>query len=242
MMALSILGLVFGTTSANVASITSQLSKLLARAPQCKVGYVHNVNYDNSFNIKYSTHLSGSWDIYVSSVWPTLVDTLHHEFEFRNSLASPALEAGSDTVQIVRRVLDDENITVSEAQNILSIRRLSVSYGLYGHYPIHGKIGLYAGSSFGVAKTQYQGLRRHAESLYGIVTQSKIGVSYAITPGLEAYLGYNYRKHHWKYRTDEIYDEDGNSILYDFQDFVFNSHGMELGLKFSIQHHGGVVA
>ena len=224
--------------------ITTQLSKLFLKAPQCRIGYVHNVVYDNSLNLQYSARIGSSWDLYASSIWPAATDRLYHEFEFRTSMAAPVLEEGRGSVlHLIRQVLDDETVTAREAGGVLSVRRLSISYGLYGYYPLGREVSLYAGSSVGMAKVlRYQGLRQYSEDLYGMVTQSKIGLSYPIVPGLEAYVGYNYRKHHWKYKTDTIYDEDGNGVFYDFQDFVFNSHGIELGLKFSIVDHNRTTA
>ncbi|WP_240375229.1 hypothetical protein [Anaplasma marginale] len=239
MAALSVLGLVLGISSMEAGSITAQLNKLLLKAPQCRIGYVHNVVYDNPLHLQYSTRIGSSWDFYASSIWPAATSRLYHEFEFRTSMATPVLEEGrGSALHVIRQVLGDETMTAREAGGVLSVRRLSISYGLYGHYPLGGEVSLYAGSSVGMAKVlRYQGLRQHSEDLYGMVTQSKIGLSYPIVPGLEAYVGYNYRQHHWKYKTDAIYDEDGNSTLYDFQDFAFNSHGVELGMKFSVVHH-----
>ncbi|MGN7661569.1 MAG: hypothetical protein ACTJLK_03005 [Anaplasma sp.] len=238
MVALSVMGLMLGT-SAQLGSIASQFSKLLLKAPQCKVGYVHNVSFSNPLHIKYSSSMGG-WDLYMSSMWPILGRGVYHEIEFRSSLASPVLgekgEPGYSAVRAVRSVLGSANLTVNEAGNVLSVREMSLSYGLYGYYPIAGKISLYAGSSLGAVKIlRYQGLRRHAEDVYGTVTQSKVGISYEFVSGFEAYVGYNHRRSHWKYKTDAIYDDGGNSVSYNFQDFAFGSHGVELGLRFSIQ-------
>ncbi|MGN7678651.1 MAG: hypothetical protein ACTJLL_02725 [Anaplasma sp.] len=226
-------------TSAQLGSIVSQFSKLLLKAPQCKVGYVHNVSFSNPLHIKYSSS-SGGWDLYMSSMWPILGRGVYHEIEFRSSLASPILgekgEPGYNAVRAVRSVLSSADLTVNEARDILSVRGMSLSYGLYGYYPIAGKISLYAGSSLGAVKIlRYQGLRLHTEDIFGTVTQSKIGISYEFVSGFEAYMGYNHRKNRWKYKTDAIYDGSGNSVSYNFQDFTFGSHGVELGLRFSVQ-------
>ncbi|ACZ49284.1 hypothetical protein ACIS_00722 [Anaplasma centrale str. Israel] len=243
MMALSVLGLILGVSSVETGFITRQLNKWLTKAPQCRVGYVYNVGYDNSLNLRYSTRVGSSWDLYATSIWPAVTDRIYHEFEFRSSMATPVLEEGIvGVLRVIQQMLGDADITIREIEDMLSIRRLSISYGLYGHYPLGRKVGVYVGSSVGIAKIlQYQGLRRYSEDIYGIVTQSKIGLSYLIISGLEAYVGYNYRKHHWQYKTDTIRDEDGNGVFYNFQDFAFNSYGIELGLKFSVRRSKAVV-
>lgn len=44
-------------------------------------------------------------------------------------------------------------------------------------------------------------------------------------------IGYNYLKNYWKYDTDKIYDEDGNSVIYHFRDFQLKSHTVFANFK-----------
>ena len=202
------------------------------------VGYTKNVLYNDPFNVGYAWNVK-NWDLHVSIIWSIFSKMYKHGFEFGSSRVSPSLSVcmqnGMNIVNTMRKITGIEDLPASSVEDMLTIREVTASYNFYRHYTVNESLSFYVGSGIGLAKIlQYQGFRKNYEDLYGLVRSVKVGVTHTLSPGLVAYIGYGYRNNSWKYVTDIIYDEDGDSVVHNLQDFEFSSHGLEFGLKFII--------
>ncbi|MEH0831424.1 hypothetical protein [Anaplasma bovis] len=209
---------------------------------QYKVSCAYSLARSEPFGLKYRTHI-GDWDVNIAAMLPIFNGKLYyHELEFNSSKLSPVLSGNEigrsyqrDVIDALLSITGAKHLAIAEMENILSVKELSLSYGLTSYYMIGRATSFYISSAVGLVKiVQYQGFRRYTEDLSGSMMKIKFGISYRIKPGIESYVGYSYRKDFWKYETDIIYDEDGNSVSYAFEDFKFPRYGFEIGVKFLI--------
>ncbi|WP_249548759.1 hypothetical protein [Anaplasma phagocytophilum] len=217
--------------------ISVALPYLKALTPvEYKIGYTRNVVYSDPFNVGYKSQMA-NWEVSASVLWPIFNGKYSHEFELHSAKAVPSLSVdaqhGFSIVKAMRNVYGIHDLAASSVQNMLTIRSRAMSYGFYRYYPLNESSSLYVGTGIGIAKIlQYQGFRRHSEDLFGVVKNFKLGIVHKFSSGLSAYIGYIYRRTSWKYKSDTIYDQEGNSITYDLQNFEFSAHGLNLGIRF----------
>ena len=209
---------------------------------QYKVSYTYNLAYSEPFGLKYRTHI-GDWDVNIAAMLPIFNGkSYYHELEFNSSKLSPVLNGNeidrsyqSDVINALLSITGAKHLTVAEMENMLSVKELSLSYGLTSYYTIGKDMSFYIGSGVGLVKiVQYQGFRRYAEDLRGSMIKIKFGISYRIKSGIESYIGYSHRKDFWRYETDIIYDEEENSVSYSWEDLKFPRHGLEIGIRFAM--------
>ncbi|ANC34193.1 hypothetical protein P029_02190 [Anaplasma phagocytophilum str. Norway variant2] len=202
------------------------------------IGYTRNVAFSDPFNVGYKSQMA-NWSFTASMLWPIFNGKYYHEFELHSAKATPSLSVdtqhGFSIIKVMRNVYGIHDLSASSVENMLTIRSTAASYGFYRYHPINESFSLYVGTGMGIAKIlQYQGFRRHSEDLFGVVKNFRLGIVHKFSSGLSAYVGYTYRITSWKYKSDTIYDQDGNSITYDLQNFEFSTHGLDLGVRFSM--------
>lgn len=202
-----------------------------------KVGYTKNFSYSDPFNVPYEDCME-NWDINSTLLWPVLKGKYNHALEFTSVRASPELlsdtERSGQIIGAMRKISGVDTLSTRAIAEILTIRSKGISYAFYRNYPLSNNINLYLGVGIGLYHiVNFQGFRNHTEDVLGVMKSAKIGMEYGFSSKIGAYIGYNYRKSSWKFRSDEIFDEDGNSIVYDLEDFDFSTHGLEIGMRFS---------
>ncbi|QJC27485.1 hypothetical protein ANPL_01925 [Anaplasma platys] len=223
--------------------ILSDLSALISNAKgllpnDYKLGYTKNFSYSDPFDVPYEGG-ERNWDVSATLLWLVLNGKYYHELEFASLKASPKLfigtERGRKIIDAVRLIWGIDTLSTEKIDEILTIQGRVISYTFHRSYPLSENTHLYFGAGMGLYKViNFQGFRRQAEDILGIMKNVKIGIMHRFSSKIGIYAGYNHRQSSWKFKSDEIYDEDGNSVVYDLEDFDFLTNGLEIGVRFSL--------
>ncbi|QXK91966.1 hypothetical protein HL033_04465 [Neoehrlichia mikurensis] len=203
-----------------------------------KLGYIYNFNQQDSLESEYFHYKKGGKDFYIA-VGNNFKSNFYHELELRYTSTLPELhlishEARNSIIRIMSNI-NNKKLSLFQIKDMLAINKTSLMYKIYNLYNINNKINLYLGYGIGFIKViKYYGLKSQPNNHYGIAIQYNIGILYLLNKKLKAYIGYNFSKNYWKYQTNPIYDEDGNSVLYHFLNFELKSYGVDMGLMFML--------
>ncbi|WP_196492744.1 hypothetical protein [Ehrlichia ruminantium] len=197
----------------------------------CNLG----LNYSDSFKSEYVNYEQFNPDFSIA-IGYRLKNGLFYDLEMRYANIKPALRKLStfeqiDLVDILQRVIG-RSVSLSKAENILAINNITTLANVGYSYIINNEFRGYFSYGIGIGGlVNYQGFKSSLSTYYGISMQSEIGLCYMYNNNMDVCIGYNYLKNYWKYETNRIPDEDGNTIMYHFQDFQLNSHAIFLSLK-----------
>ncbi|WP_156965551.1 hypothetical protein [Candidatus Neoehrlichia procyonis] len=201
-----------------------------------KLGYVYNFNYQDSLKSQYFRYEKGGKDFYII-IGTNFKNNFYHELGLHYTSTFPELysisdEEKSNIIRIMTNI-NSKKLSLFKIKDMLTINKISLIYNIYSLYPVNDKVSVYLGCGIGVIEVlKYYGLKSKIGNHYGIVMQYNAGVSYLLNRKLKVYLGYNFSKNYWKYQTNSIYDEYGNSVLYHFLNFELRSYGLDMGLVF----------
>ncbi|CAI27839.1 Hypothetical protein ERGA_CDS_03870 [Ehrlichia ruminantium str. Gardel] len=200
-----------------------------------KGNYNLGINYSDSFKSEYVNYERLSPDFTVA-IGYKLQNGLFCDIEMRYANIRPMINKLSnfehiDLLNILQRITN-HNVSLSKAENILTINAITTLINVGYSYIFNDKFRGYFTYGVGIGGLlNYQGFKSSLSTYYGISMQSEIGVCYIYNSKIDVCIGYNYLKNYWKYETDRIPDEDGNTVMYNFQDFQLNSHTIFLGLN-----------
>ncbi|MGN7619204.1 MAG: hypothetical protein ACTJLM_05105 [Ehrlichia sp.] len=188
-----------------------------------KGGYNFGVSYSDSFRSEYVDYKQVNVDL-ATAIGYVIQSGFFYEFEVRYANIKTAIQKLSDfekidLINIFQRILD-EKVYVSKIESMLEINSVTALINCGYNYVINNKLVGYLSYGVGVGGVlNYQGFRNSAASHYGISMQSEIGLCYLYNGKASLCAGYNYLKNYWKYDTNKIYDEEGNTVMYHFQKF-----------------------
>ncbi|AAZ68412.1 hypothetical protein [Ehrlichia canis] len=200
-----------------------------------KGGCNFGVNYSDSLKSKYVNYERLNIDIN-TAIGYKLKNNFFYEFEVRYARIKPAIQElvdfeKMDLVDILQRIIGKKTY-VSKIENIFEINNVTALINFGYDYIINDKLTAYLSYGVGIGGLfNYQGFRSNTATHYGISMQNEIGLCYTYNKKMSLCIGYNYLKNYWKYDTDKIYDEDGNSVIYHFRDFQLKSHTVFANFK-----------
>ena len=193
------------------------------------------MSYSDSFKSEYVDYKQVNVDL-STAVGYRIRNGFFYEFEVRYANIKPALQKLSDfekidLINVFQRIIN-KKVYLAKIENILEINSITTLINCGYDYVINNKLAAYISYGVGIGGIlSYQGFRSNPANHYGISMQSEIGLCYLYSKKVSLCMGYNYLKNYWKYDTDKIYDEEGNALIYNFQDFQLNSHVMFVSFK-----------
>ena len=198
----------------------------------CNLG----IGYSDSFKSEYVNYRQINVDL-STAIGYKIRNGFFYEFEVRYASVKPAIQELSDfekidLINIFQRIID-KKVYLAKIENILEINSITTLVSCGYDYIINPKLVGYLSYGVGIGGIlSYQGFRSDSANHYGISMQSEIGLCYLYNKKVNLCMGYNYLKNCWKYDTNKIYDEEGNTVMYHFQDFQLNSHVIFVSFKF----------
>ena len=201
-----------------------------------KGNYNFGISYSDSLKSEYVNYNKFNIDL-STAIGYRLQKGFFYEFEVRYAKIKPEIQKLSefekiDLINIFQRIID-KKVYFSKIENMLEINSVTVLLNYGYNYAINKKFFGYLSYGIGIGGLlNYHGFRSNAASDYGISMQSEIGLCYIYSKKVTLCTGYNYLKNYWKYDTNRIYDEEGNTVVYHFQDFQLNSNVIFVTLKF----------
>ncbi|CEI85437.1 hypothetical protein DRF75_02345 [Ehrlichia minasensis] len=197
--------------------------------------YNFGVNYSDSLKSKYINYERLNIDIN-TAIGYKLKNNFFYEFGVRYAHIKPAIQElvdfeKMDLIDILQRIIG-KKVYVSNMESIFGINSVTALINFGYDYIINDKLTAYLSYGVGIGGLfNYQGFRSNAATHYGMSMQNEVGLCYAYNKKVTLCVGYNCLKNYWKYDTDKIYDEDGNSVIYHFQDFQLSSHAVFASFK-----------
>ncbi|AHC39171.1 hypothetical protein [Ehrlichia muris] len=193
-----------------------------------KGGYNFLGDYSDSFKSEYIDYQHFNIDI-STALGYKLDNNFFYEFKIRYTNIKPAIHKlmdfeKMDLIDILQRIIGKKLYT-SKIENVFEINSVTTLVNSGYDYVINNKLTAYLSCGIGIAGLlNYQGFRSHIFTHYGVSVQSEVGLCYVDKKKVSLCVGYSYLRNYWKYDTNKIYDEDGNTVMYHFQDFQLNSH------------------
>ncbi|ABD45158.1 hypothetical protein ECHHL_0599 [Ehrlichia chaffeensis str. Heartland] len=200
-----------------------------------KGGYNLVGNYSDSFKSEYMGYKRFNIDINTAAGYQ-LSNNFFYEVKVRYANIKPAIQKLEyfekiDLIDILQRIID-KKVYISKIEDIFKINSVTTLINCGYDYVINNKLIVYLSYGVGIAGLlNYQGFRSNVATHYGMSIQSEVGLCYLYSKKMNLCIGYDYLKNYWKYDTNKIYDEDGNTVVYHFQDFQLNSHTVFVDFK-----------